>query len=84
MREIIRHVQQARKAAGLEVDDRIRLGLTSDDAAIRAVLADSDQLQTITQETLATEAGRLPIIDGYRSSVKVDGAELAISLLKAV
>ena len=84
MREIIRHVQQARKAAGLEVDDRIKLGLTSSDAAIRAVLADSDQLQTITQETLATEAGIVPISDGYRSSVKVEGAELAISLIKAV
>ena len=79
MREIIRNVQQARKAAGLEVDDRIKLGLTSDDADIQAVLASNELLLTIAQETLASEAIMLPVEGGHTVVVKVEGAELAIS-----
>ncbi|MGC1176859.1 MAG: class I tRNA ligase family protein, partial [Candidatus Saccharimonadales bacterium] len=53
-REIIRHVQQARKQAGLDVDDRIKLALQTDDKALQAVLDDKTLMHTIQTETLAT------------------------------
>ncbi|HXR49926.1 MAG TPA: class I tRNA ligase family protein, partial [Verrucomicrobiae bacterium] len=81
MREIIRHVQQARKQAGLEVDDRIQLALETADEEITAVLTDERLAQTIKQETLAEnlEEGA---VSGFESQVKVEGAELKISLVK--
>ncbi|WP_127793498.1 isoleucine--tRNA ligase [Agromyces sp. LHK192] len=51
-RDVVRAVQEARKAAGLEVGDRIRLGLTLDAAGVAAVDAHRD---LIAGETLATE-----------------------------
>jgi isoleucyl-tRNA synthetase len=49
-RDIVRAVQDARKAAGLEVSDRISLTITGDDAASAAVAAHRD---LIAGETLA-------------------------------
>jgi isoleucyl-tRNA synthetase len=82
MREVIRHVQQARKQAGLEVDDRINLSLETDDEEITAVLSDKELAQAIRQETLA-ESLRESAVSGFESLVKVEGAELKISLAKA-
>jgi isoleucyl-tRNA synthetase len=81
MREIIRHVQQARKAADLQVDDRINLSLETVNAALQAVLADKQLMATIYQETLATAATELPT-DSFKTAAKLDGAELTISLHK--
>lgn len=76
MREVIRHVQAARKNAGLNVDDRIILRLeTTDDQLNRAVVEHSD---TITAETLAV----MGETDENQSTVKVEGAELHIALMK--
>ena len=53
-RELVRVVQDARKAAGLEVSDRIQLGVE----AGRAAVADGDLARTATRssgETLAVE-----------------------------
>ena len=80
MREVIRHVQAARKAAGLNVDDRIKLGLTTEaDDLKQAIL---EHAATIEAETLASR-----IEDGdtllYETNVTIDGAELTISLIKA-
>lgn len=83
MREIIRNVQSARKQAGLEVDDRILLGLQTDDNDLQAVLQDEALLLTIRAETLATGP-----LEGsqtaFETTVKVDGAELHLSLIKAL
>ncbi|MEM1438128.1 MAG: isoleucine--tRNA ligase [Pseudomonadota bacterium] len=49
-RELIRTVQEARKQAGLEVEDRIRLGV-SGDSAVEAALAEYREL--LMSETLA-------------------------------
>lgn len=76
MREVIRHVQAARKNAGLNVDDRIILRLeTTDDQLNQAVVEHSD---TIAAETLAVmgEANK------NQSTVKVEDAELHIALMK--
>ncbi len=82
MREVVRHIQKARKDAGLEVDNRIRLGVKTDDAGLRAVLDDRALADTIKQETLATALAE-PGKDGYTTTVSIDGAELTINITKA-
>ena len=51
-REIVRSVQDARKQAGLQVSDRISLGVSGSDAVEKALRAHRDYVMT---ETLATE-----------------------------
>lgn len=79
MREVIRHVQSARKAAGLNVDDRINLVLSTEEDELSAAIR--EHAQTIKTETLATE-----LTDtgekSYSLRVNVEGAELVISLQK--
>lgn len=80
MREVVRHVQAARKAAGLNVDDRIKLSLNvaKDHDLAKAITEFSDE---IAAETLAKE---ITTIDyDYKTSVNVDDVELEISLEKA-
>ena len=80
MREVIRHVQSARKKAGLQVDDRIDLGITSSDTEIaQAVYMFAD---TIKAETLAVKLGSAAD-DMERYDVKVDGKLVEIYLKKA-
>ena len=87
-REIIRHVQQARKAAGLEVDNRISLSLSADDAELSGVLSNNELTDIIKHETLAVSLNDPSLesesADGvFSSTSKVDGAELRISLVKS-
>ena len=80
MREVIRHVQSARKKAGLQVDDRIELGITSGDAEItQAVDAFTD---TIKSETLAVKLGSAAADDMEKYDVKIDGKPVEIYLKK--
>ena len=81
MREIIRHVQSARKKAGLQVDNRIELGITSSDSEItQAIDVFAD---TIKAETLAVKL--VPVVDSIEKyDVKVDGKPVEIYLKKAV
>lgn len=81
MREIVRNVQQARKQAGLQVDDRITLALQSPDKALQAVLDDKALMDTIKAETLASSLAT-KVEDGFHADVKVEGANLQISLKK--
>jgi isoleucyl-tRNA synthetase len=81
MREVVRIVQAARKEAGLNVDDRIHLGLSTDDKQLQKAI--TEHAGTIQAETLAkTVAGSLnsPL---YRTTKTVDGTELQVSLQKA-
>ena len=81
MREVIRHVQSARKKVGLQVDDRIQLGITSSDAEItQAVDIFAD---TIKAETLAVKLGSAAADDMEEYDVKVDGKPVEIYLKKA-
>lgn len=78
MREVIRHVQSARKAAGLQVDDRITLGLATEDATLWQAV--EEHAETIKAETLSDQL-RHDVSPGY-TQVKVDGVELQISIEK--
>ncbi len=79
MREVVRHVQNARKQAGLNVDDRIKLSLvTSDDDLKKAI---TEYKEVIANETLA-EAMTATTYD-YSTDLKVEGTPLTVSLQKA-
>ena len=77
-RELVHHVQALRKSAGLEVSDRIVLGIEADGAVADALAAHSDW---IASEVLATsiEDGS---VDGASASeeVSVDGNGARITL----
>jgi isoleucyl-tRNA synthetase len=74
-REVVHAVQAARKAAGLEVEDRISLTLGGDGELIAAARAHQDYL---AGETLATELS----FDGADGAelTEIDGRELRIGL----
>jgi isoleucyl-tRNA synthetase len=79
-REIVHAVQNARKTAGLAVEDRIRLRLGGDDTLIEAAEASRDYL---TRETLALELSLGEDGSGgldYSEVTSVDGLELEIAL----
>jgi len=77
-RDVVRLVQEARKAAGLQMEDRIALHLSASaelGAAIDAHWA------YVAGETLATSRAETP--PGATTSAKVEGKDVAISLAKA-
>ena len=78
MREIIRHVQAARKAVGLNVDDRIVLGFQTKSDELAAAINEHEAI--IKAETL-TE--KITDVSKNEQSVKVEGDELKIYLEKA-
>ena len=80
MREIVRHVQSARKQAGLQIDDRIVLSIFSDDSEIsQAIDAFAD---VIKAETLAVELNSV-VDESEKYDVKIEGKLVEISLKKA-
>lgn len=81
MREIVRHVQNARKKAELNVDDRIELSLFTDDQETAEAI--KEHQSTIKAETLATSLHTTKKDLGYSEAVKVEGRALHISLSKA-
>jgi isoleucyl-tRNA synthetase len=81
-REVIRYVQNCRKDAGLEMEDRIVLYLHTDDAELAKAIA--EHRDYIAAETLVAQWSDQPTGDGaYRAEVKVDGKTLIIGLRKA-
>jgi len=81
MREVIRNVQNSRKQAGLNVDDRIQLSLSTTDDLLREAIDKFKQI--IGEETLATEVVFDQSFD-YEAVCTVEGASLTISLHKAL
>ena len=80
MREIVRHVQSARKQAGLQIDDRIVLSIFSDDSEIsQAVDVFAD---VIKSETLAVELNSV-VDESEKYDAKIEGKLVEISLKKA-
>ncbi len=79
MREVIRHVQNARKEAGLRVDDHIKLVLqTNSEDLNRAV---QEHQNTIKQETLANHLNSEGS-GSFESTVTVDSRDLHVKLQK--
>ncbi|HMQ09458.1 MAG TPA: isoleucine--tRNA ligase [Candidatus Nanoperiomorbaceae bacterium] len=74
MREVVRYVQNARKQAGLNVDDRIVLQLTTTDNELQQAIAEH---QTVIKAECLASFGDT---DQNSTDVKVDGAELQIAL----
>ena len=76
-REIVHAVQNARKAAGLEITDRIDLTLTGDPDLLEAAQAHQDYL---AGEVLASSVS----YDGSDgAAAKIDGRELNITVIRA-
>ncbi len=77
-RDVVRAVQQARKDAGLDVSDRIRLEIEGDGIA---VLAMREHRDLIAGETLAVE---LELVDGHGGDVEVgSGSKVRVGVVKA-
>jgi isoleucyl-tRNA synthetase len=85
-REIVHAVQNARKTAGLEVEDRIELRLDGDPALIAAAEAHRDHL---AGETLAVELTLTPGAESaveamdYSEQAEIDGLPLSIGLRRS-
>jgi len=79
IREVIRHVQNARKNAGLDVDNRINLSLKTDNKALEAAIKQFEN--EIRSETLAKSITLSP--KKHNEEVKVDNYKLTIGIEKA-
>jgi isoleucyl-tRNA synthetase len=91
-REVVHAIQNARKGAGLDVEDRIELALSGADGVLEAVRAHADY---VTGETLATRleldgaADRSGAAAGthgagaHTETARIEGADLTITLNRA-
>ncbi len=78
-REAVRAIQEARKSAGLNVEDRIRLALGGDPGLVEAI---REHEAYVTGETLAVDVDyRDGVVAG--ESVQIEGRELAIAVERA-
>ncbi len=75
-REIVRAIQNARKEAGLEITDRIELGLAGEEELIEVA---REHESYIAGETLASSVA-LGDGDGMGSATSIEGRELRISV----
>ena len=80
-REVVRHVQNARRDAGLEMEDRIELYLATDSPELRQAI--NAHREYIMVETLTVKWTTELLGEGaFRTDVKVDGRPLHIELRK--
>jgi len=79
-RELVRLVQDARKAAGLDITDRIELGIQTTGDLARALAAHRDE---IAGETLATSLSDEAVAGAdVRQEASIEGRAVTISLRK--
>jgi isoleucyl-tRNA synthetase len=79
-RELIRVVQDARKAAGLDVSDRIVLGVAADGVVVEALSA---HRAMIAAETLAVEMVDRVDDAAFRQEAEVDAAPVTVGITRA-
>lgn len=82
MREVVRAVQVSRKAAKLDVDDRIDLELKTDNSMLRHAI--EEHAETIGNETLAATMNQEIKEPLYTSVEKIEGIEFKLTLRKHV
>lgn len=78
VRDVIRFVQNARKDAGCNVEDHIKLALLTDDEELAAAIAEF-------KETIETETLSEYLLEGesnYTTNVKVEGVSMAIGITR--
>ncbi len=80
-REVVRAIQNARKAAGLQVDDRIVLSLVSGSDELNSAITNNSEY--ICTETLTTSLSLKLEEHAYVVDNKINGLELEIGLSKA-
>jgi isoleucyl-tRNA synthetase len=80
-RELIRLVQDARKGAGLQVSDRIDLGIACDGMVAEALDAHRDE---IAAETLAVSLVTELLVGGHRQDAEIEGAPVTVTVRMAV
>lgn len=80
MRELVRQIQAARKAAGLQVDDRIALQLETADSELRQVI--EEHAETIKAETLALSLDDRSGQSNYTTDANIDGLKVTLVLAK--
>lgn len=80
-REIIRQIQNARKQAGLDVDDRINLSLVTNDPMLNQAIEQFGHI--VQEETLANNLADDLKTTAFKTEITVDGLELKIGLEKA-
>ncbi|MEI6650019.1 MAG: isoleucine--tRNA ligase [Candidatus Moraniibacteriota bacterium] len=84
-REIIRAIQEGRKKAGFEVNDRITIGIIGKETVFDGDAEVSGFGEEIAHETLATEVVRGDIEDAdYREIAKIEGEIFSFALKRNV
>jgi len=83
MREIIRYVQQARKEAGLEVDNRIDVHLETANQELIELFNNRELTGMLVKEVLAKSLNKVTDLQGFSNTVKIDNTELTITLAEA-
>ena len=78
-RDLVRAVQDARKAAGFDVSDRISLGVEASGDILSALAAHRDR---VASETLATEIVG-DSTEGFEHAVEIDGVPVTVSVRRA-
>jgi isoleucyl-tRNA synthetase len=81
-REIVHAAQNARKSAGLRVEDRIELALDGEEALMEAAQAHRDYVAGETL-ALALSLGESAPASDYSEQAEIDGLRLTISLSRA-
>ena len=81
-RDVVRHVQQLRKEADLEMDARIRVRYDTDDADIAAAIENDENNNYIKAETLALSLDR-GLLDEPDRVARIGGAQIKLGISPA-
>ena len=80
-RELVRMIQDARRAGDLDVSDRIDLGVETTGALAEALAAHRDE---IAGETLAVTVSDMALSGGYRQEAEIDGQPVVVTVRMAL